>query len=105
MEALETENLKTTAVAARIRKALKARSGKAWSVRRGRGTGGGWIRIKAEANGDMTPEQRAELAALLGLPSAHGQGVSIPASHNHYREYIDRAEGRTPRIIAEAYWD
>lgn len=53
----------------------------------------------------ITPEDRIELARLLGLESAHMQGVSIPASTGHYIEYIDRAEGRTPRKYGEQYWD
>jgi len=53
----------------------------------------------------MSPTEQAELAKLLGLDYAHSQGVSIPASNAHYQEFIDRAEGRTPKKIAEAYWD
>jgi hypothetical protein len=105
MNATETENLETTAVTARIRKALRQRSGKAWSVTRGRGTASGWISIEAKKDGIMTPEQCAELGTLLGLPPVHCQGVSVAASHDYRREYIDRAEGRTPRVIAEPYWD
>lgn len=53
-----------------------------------------------------SPEDRAELGRLLGLDGpAHHQGVSIPSSNAHYREYIDRAEGKAPAEIAEAYWD
>lgn len=93
----------------RIRKALKARSGKTWSVTGGRGTSWGWITIEAPprrmVDGETSDTERRELAELLGLPNVHCQGVSIPASHDHWREYIDRAEGRTPSKIAEAYWD
>lgn len=105
------------AVIARIKAALKARSGKTWSVTGGRGTAYGWITIDApparrtatrdsETGGEYTTKaDRSELAALLGLDSVHLQGVSIAASSDHYREYVDRAEGRTPRAIAQAYWD
>ena len=118
-----------------IRAALKRRSGKAWSVTGGRGTAWGWIeidapparrtwsnRLKAGAvtdrpedyeeydtgePGRMTsPTDRAELGALLGLDGpAHCQGVSIASSGDYYREYIDRAEGRTPSKIGQPYWD
>jgi hypothetical protein len=94
---------------AAIRKALRARSGKAWSVTGGSGTAWGWIRIHvppAKRSGSMmSDEARAELGTLLGLPPVHPQGVSIPSSNDYYREYTDRAEGRTPSKIAQPYWD
>ena len=52
----------------------------------------------------MSPAERAELAALLGLDRID-RNVSVAASHEYYREYIDRAEGRVPRQIATPYWD
>jgi hypothetical protein len=116
----------------RIKDGLKRRSGKAWSVRGGRGTAWGWISVDAvpkrrtwhyvpgadgsyadnlEADdpskpyGHMGPADRAELAELLGLDGVHYQGHSIPASGAHYREYVDRAEGREPSVEGERYWD
>ena len=118
----------------RIRTALTRRSGKQWSVTGGRGTAWGWIeidapparrtwshRLKAGSVTDrpqdyeefncgllghnMGPEDRAELAALLGLERVHDQGISIAASNDYWQEYIDRAEGRTPAKIAQPYWD
>ena len=53
----------------------------------------------------VTPTDRAALAALLGLDSVHQQGVSIPDASDYYREYIDRAEGRTPSAVGSPYWD
>ena len=119
-----------------IRKALKRRSGKTWSVTGGRGTAWGWLRIdapparrkwsqietgelddfglpawrwehKPDAQyGHMSPDESRELADLLGLEDeAHFQGVSIPASSDYWREYIDRAEGRKPEKCAVPYWD
>lgn len=41
----------------------------------------------------MTPEDRIELAALLGLRTVHPQGVSIAASSDYYTEYVARAAG------------
>lgn len=119
----------------KIKTALHRRSGKAWSVTGGRGTAYGWItidalpsrrtwshRLKAGAvndcsenyedydtgkiDGYTSPEERAELATLLGFERpVHCQGVSIAASTEHYEEYIARAEGRTPAKLAVAYWD
>jgi len=53
----------------------------------------------------MTEADRQQLAQLLGLENVHQQGVSIPASNGHYQEYIDRANGRSPSVIGEKYWD
>lgn len=94
----------------RIKAALKRRSGKAWSVRGGQGTAWGWITIMAQPKrlvefGYMSDADRAELATLLGLESVHQQGVNVAASSEYRREYVDRAEGRQPSVIAEPYWD
>lgn len=95
----------------RIRTALRTRSGKTWSVKGGRGTSRSWITVSAPparltATGSMTPEDAKELGDLLGLDApAHHQGVSIAASNAYRREYVDRAEGRTPSVIAQPYWD
>jgi len=96
---------------AEIKSALKQRSGKTWSVRGGKGTSWGWIKIdsptsrKASEYGYMSEQDRTELASLLGLESVHQQGVSIAASSAYRREYIERANGRVPSKIAEPYWD
>lgn len=118
----------------KIRTALQRRSGKQWSVTGGRGTAWGWItidapparrtwksRLKAGATMDrpedyeeydsgqpggyMSPQERDELAKLLGLTHVHFQGVSIASSSDYYREYTERAEGRQPTAIAQPYWD
>lgn len=95
----------------RIKDALQRRSGKSWSVTGGKGTAWGWITIDAPPKrrafgGNMSPVEQQELADLLGLDKpVHSQGVSIPASSGHYQEYIDRAEGRTPSVIGQPYWD
>jgi hypothetical protein len=129
----KTGDLTRDTVIARIRKALKARSGKVWSVTGGRGTAYGWITIDAPPKrktshhilkdglsdgpgnyddvdtgipgGHMTLADRAELARLLGKESIHFQSESIPASSDYRREYLDRAEGRTPAKLADPYWD
>lgn len=95
----------------RIRAALKRRSGKAWSVTGGRGTGWGWIHISAPPKrcvgwGYMTDEDQRELGELLGKDGpAHHQGETIPSGGDYYREYIDRAEGRAPTKHGVPYWD
>lgn len=92
-----------------IKSGLKKRSKRAWSVTGGRGTTYGWIMIRslayAENGYSLTLGERAELGSLLGLESVRDQGVLIPASAAHYSEYIARAEGRKPEVIAEPYWD
>ncbi len=92
-----------------MKTALKNRTGKTWSVTRGRGTACGWITITApEARlqfGSMTKEDQAELSAALGIEYAHHQGVSIPASHGHRREYLDRCNGIAPTAFGQQYWD
>lgn len=94
----------------RIKAALKSRSLRRWSVRGGQGTAWGWIEICAmpsRMNGSsMTDDDRVELGRVLGLDeAAHHQGVSIPAGSDYRREYVDRAEGRTPTVVGKAYWD
>jgi hypothetical protein len=95
-----------------IRTALRKRSGKAWSVRGGTGTAWGWITISspparsADKWGSMTDAEAKELGELLGFDRpVHHQGASIAASDKHYREFIDRAEGRKPSVIGTQYWD
>lgn len=54
----------------------------------------------------MSPVERAELGQLLGLDGpVHFQGVSIASDSHSYQEYTDRAEGRTPSVLAKPYWD
>lgn len=53
----------------------------------------------------IVPEDRRELAALLGLARVHAQGESVPASSDYRAEYVARAEGRAPTVIGEQYWD
>jgi len=117
-----------------IRKALKRRSGKPWSVTGGRGTAWGWITIDAlpaqctwrfylpngladlpanykehdtgKPGGHMSHAESCELDQLLGLPARrYPDSILIPAAHDYWREYIDRAEGRKPTVEGKPYWD
>ena len=102
-----------------IKEALRRRSGKAWSVTGGRGTGYGWIRIESpparrvDSDGNrgahayyMSESDRAELGELLGLDGpVHMQGESIAANSDYRREYIERARGLDPTVRGEQYWD
>ena len=92
-----------------MKAALKARTGKTWSVTRGRGTACGWITITAPAArlvcGHMTTEECSELANTLGMSAAHDQGVSVPASYDHRQEFLDRCRGVLPSVIGQQYWD
>lgn len=116
-----------------IKQNLQSRSGRQWSVTGGRGTAWGWIKIDApparctwsfqlpagaadrsenyiEVNdgkefGHMPPEDRELLKELLGLDSVHYQGISIPASHGHYQEYLERSAGQQPTKLGQCYWD
>ena len=90
-----------------IRTALKARSGKSWSVTHGRGTAYGWITIsappKALVDGYMSPEQTAELAKLLGVDRVHFQGYSVSPDSRDWA--VARAEGRDGGEKPAPSWD
>jgi len=92
----------------RIKRALTAR-GLKYSVTGGRGTGWGWIHIDLLPSVEklLTPEQRRremeKLNQALGLE--HRTSISIPASTDYYREYVERAEGKTPTKPGTPYWD
>ena len=81
-----------------IKRALKARSGKTWSVTGGRGTAYSWITItvppsKRDMYGYMSKADSEELANLLGLDRAvHSQGADIDLDGRD--EYVARANGK-----------
>ena len=96
---------------ARLKKALKTRTGRAWSVTGGRGTAWGWITVQAtprnrDAHGNTTDADRATLARVFGETVYH-QGISIPAAHDYRRSYVDRAENGAAATAPEGvpYWD
>jgi hypothetical protein len=93
-----------------IASALRRRSGKPWSVTRGRGTSSGWITIQSPPArrtdyGYMTGADRAELARLLGVPDVHEQGVSVPASAEYRLEFLQRARTGRATVHGIPYWD
>lgn len=66
----------------------------------------GWTEAPTGKPGGHTgPQERAELAKLLGLERVHEQGESIPSAGDYRHEYVDRAEGRTPCVHGTPYWD
>lgn len=124
-ESADVGQMSVNEVCQRIKRALRERSGKTWSVTHGRGTAYGWLKIDAPParrvftwnglkpadggevhNGFFSSlEDRYELARLLAIDAVHPQGISIPASTAYRREYVDRAEGREPSVIGTLYWD
>lgn len=96
---------------ATIKANLKARSGKTWSVKGGRGTAWGWITVTApparlDVYGGMTNTDRTELADLFNVPGdVHHQGISIPASSDYRRFYIALSAGEAPGVEPTPYWD
>lgn len=116
LDRIPAESLSVVDFCTALRDALKRRTGLAWSVTHGRGTAYGWVTVDAPPRrrtfgsdgtgpGDYTgAEDRAILAAALQKDHVHCQGVSIPSSTAHRREYLDRACG-LPFEVAEQYWD
>lgn len=95
---------------ARLRKALKASTGRTWSVTGGRGTAWGWITVTAPPArraeyGYMTDDDCRVLADALRLEAVHCQGVSIPSQTDFRQEYLDRAEGRAITTRGVPQWD
>lgn len=99
---------------ARIRAALKKRTGRAWSVTGGTGTAWGWIKVHVpprlrDQYGSMSDADRMELAAVLGFEDDRREvgrsGWSIPASSAYYRAAVQRAETGTTTENPQPYWD
>lgn len=93
---------------AEIRKALKARTGRTWSVTGGKGSSWGWITVTAPPKrspgyGEMNADDMAVLGKALDM-DVHHQGYMVPASSAHRREAVARAQG-LPYEVAAAYWD
>jgi hypothetical protein len=104
-EKIVPEDLSRATTIATLRRNLRGRSARRWSITGGRGTSSGWVKISTSPTGSMTADECQELAALLGLDDVHHQGYRIPAAHDYYREAIDRTAGLTPAKLAMPYWD
>jgi len=96
-------------VIAKIKAAFKAR-GLRYSVTGGRGTAWSWITIDLlpAVYKSLNEEERKAAYQKLATDLGKDKGwtsESIPASSDYYREYIDRANGRTPSVIGVPYWD
>lgn len=98
---------------ARIKAALKRRTGHAWSVTGGRGTAWGWINVttppahqRKHGRYSMSHGECIALGRLLGMDRpVHHQGWSIPAGSDYRRDAIMRAEKGLSAITPEPYWD
>lgn len=96
----EITELDRPSVLVRLTLALRSRSQTRWRVAGGSGLEYGILTITGPA-GALTEAEQAELTQLLGLDALVGPRCVIDDSYDHYVEFIDRAEGRTPRVIGE----
>ena len=105
-------HLDATSVILRIAIGLRGRSPRRWVVRGGPLAWYGKLLITTPPerqlpDGTISEDDRRQLATLLGLDEPVGpEGAVIVGSTDQYVEYIDRAEGRAPRVIGEIHpWD
>jgi len=80
-----------------IARLLRERTGRAWSVTRGRGTAYGWLTITAPpkrraAFGYLSADDQAMLSAALGA-RVHCQGESVRPCSGVHGSYVFRAAG------------
>lgn len=130
---LETAAQDRNQTIALLKELLKQRTGTSWSVRGGKGTAWGWIKIEsmparqtwrsrlkegAMSNapenferydsgmpgGSMSPDDIAALSDALGK-RVHCQGESVAASTQHRLEVLQRAAGVQVTAKPEQYWD
>lgn len=96
------------ATAALLRKILKYRSGKSWSVTVGRGSVYGWVDInsppKRQVDGANPQADIDELSKLFDT-HVHHQGIAIPAARDYRVEFLERAAGLPVTKPAVPYWD
>lgn len=64
---------------------------------------GDWTNIPGKTTGSASPDERRELAQLLGKDWCHQQGESVPPGA--WMEYVERAEGKTPTKVYVPDWD
>lgn len=96
----EITELDRPSVLLRLALALRSRSQTRWRVSGGSGLAYGILTITGP-DGALTDAERTELTRLLGLDTLVGPRCVIEDSFDHYVEFLDRAEGRTPRVIGE----
>lgn len=92
-----------------LRKILRQRTGKSWTVANSTGSAWGWIKVHAEPRnraefGYLTAEDQKTLEGIFG-GSVTRQGVSIPSSTAFYRYYLLRAAGLEAGMRPQPYWD
>ena len=101
------EDRNTTITA--LRKVLKRRTGRTWSVTGGRGSSWGWITVNsppARRDGySITDEDGTLLMAAFGMEHHRPGTLTIPAGTAHRRVYLQRAHGVPRTFTAEQYWD
>ena len=104
----------------RLRRALRALTGKSWSVRGGKGTGYGWISVDTPksrrthtAEGEVAPEgtsdysrhmspaERRELGALLGAPQRFEDGELVAVAHHQGHSIRPRDRDHVLRRLEE----
>lgn len=91
----ESAHMTSTEAAARIAKALKARTGIAYSVTAGRGTIRSWVIVDIAVERRQLPtaaEEREALARQLGFARWEGT-ILVPGTVEARGEYLARALG------------
>ena len=81
----------------RIRSALRRRTGRAWSVTGGRGTGWGWISISApparrNCFDGISLEDADELSRIFGVPANCFRGGAFVVSPEERERFVAMAE-------------
>lgn len=86
------------AVADEITSALRRRGVQHATVRPDQ-LGGMTIRVDRPSGRRMTPRDRESLAAALGVRRVDSGGVHVPGDVGWSYEFLDRAHGRSPRVL------
>ena len=104
------EELERGAFVKRLRSALKARTGRSWSVKGSTGTSWCWIDVCApparKHDHRMTSEDESLLAAVMNERRGISGNISIPPTRGHRTAALAAALGIEPIIPkAEHAWD
>ncbi len=96
-------NLSTAEEVALIRKAIRTAVPGA-SVRRGRGTGSGWVDVYPPVNhDDFTPDESEALSKMLGIDTRNGFNIA-PHERSLWAKNL-QADPKARFQHLEAYWD